>query len=1577
MVEGDKMNTNQFNPIELSEQISENYKRYLTTTFEVKDKQLKKRLYDQINAYPFSKGPYIETTPDFKKGKSIEELIKREDLSHEFQLLNSNKMPLDRPLYLHQERAVQTISVKERNAVIATGTGSGKTECYLIPILNYLMRQNERGELNPGVRAVLLYPMNALANDQMKRIRELLVHYDAITFGAYTGETYDDQDQAGKYYFRLYHHHPLKNELISRQQMRATPPHILLTNYSMLEYLLLRPKDTPLFDGEYSNQWKFIVLDEAHSYRGAKAIEMAMQMRRLVQRVSDENQIQYIATSATLSSKEGLGKTAEFASKLFGGSDFAEEDIIFSEKEPLVNDISEALWHSQNPDLYNETRELIVDYQQNDIAERDYIVKTCTIFEKHQLPKALYENSKKLTTLQQLLFQAFKSNRDIYVVKKEFEDKTLTFEELEKKIAHLNLSSQQLYSLLLIGNFVKENEASAPLFPVRFHFFIKASEGVFVFKDQDGFHPLLERNEWIEKGNENFKVFELAACKHCGASYLIGNKNVVSNELELNDMTESFEKYIKSAFLILNQKEWDDFKEDKNHKGKLFKLCPKCGNLDSYNLPGRGCAHSDVDKILVLQADKEDGVVNKCHSCGVLNSKGSVIYPFFFSKEAISSILTNVVYQNLQEPAGIQEDVDSDWDVLPDKQPNETKRKLLVFSDNRQDAAFFAPYLRSTYEQILWKRLILFTVERYRKKINENQWGLEDFAKKLKKEALQMGIMKSYSSQDIEEKAKQMVFREFLSNETNALENLGFLYFKYRFTKIPEGIKKPFGENAESFLDNLVLIMRESNIVKPMIDLDDFDDFSFKPRQLEFDGGNSEKWIPKSKVGNKFSDYYLRARGLMELDKLYELIYLNFLNESKNNILKNSCLDYENFYIIPLTEEDSIYVCEKCGKTTPFNYENVCPTKGCSGFLKKVKIKNHFQDDHYRNIYQNMKLLSMAVEEHTAQWKHEKALKTQNEFTDGKINVLSCSTTFELGVDLGDLESVFLKNMPPSPANYVQRAGRAGRRRDISAFVLTYCLRRSHDLSFFKTPEKMINGEMNPPEFEIQNDKIIKRHMYATAFSFFWKRFSDRFDDVRAFFSEDQAGNSGKMLFRDYLESEPKELKQALLKILPNNCIKRYQIDSWGWLNERKDDLLSCEGPLERTDKRVRSEIQQLDNAMEELKDESSKSSTWNRLILMSTRNTLLSRHLISFFSNNNLLPKYGFPVDVVNLHLFSSDTSVIDIELNRDLKIALTEYAPGNSVVAAGKRWQSNYVKKPFDQKHWEERVYYHCKDCGWFEEYFLTEDPELTVCKRCGESVRYRKYIVPEFGFISAGSPTTIKTKKPSKLSFSRRFFSEDNEAAASLPYQTHQFKNTLLNLKSFSDGKLTVINEGDHHRGFYVCQSCGHAVTKLTDRKHKTFYGKECQSPSYLKQISLGYSFKTDILKMKFNSFSGNSLDSTLWYSILYTVLEKISSLYSIDRDDIDGCLYFPRSQNVELIFFDDFPGGAGHVKRAGANILNNPESFFKECLYFISNCECGLDSSCYSCIRSYKNQLFHKKLKRQPVIDFIENEMGLSL
>ena len=162
-----------------------------------------------------------------------------------------------------------------RNVVVATGTASGKTESFLYPILFELYRQHQTGALDePGVRALVLYPMNALANDQRDRLREICRQLQAAqsdfvpTFGQYIGETpYGPQGGTGE-------GEASRGELLYRDQMRETPPHILLTNYSMLEYLLMRPDDSPLFDNGRARRWQFLVLDEAHQYRGAKGMEM-------------------------------------------------------------------------------------------------------------------------------------------------------------------------------------------------------------------------------------------------------------------------------------------------------------------------------------------------------------------------------------------------------------------------------------------------------------------------------------------------------------------------------------------------------------------------------------------------------------------------------------------------------------------------------------------------------------------------------------------------------------------------------------------------------------------------------------------------------------------------------------------------------------------------------------------------------------------------------------------------------------------------------------------------------------------------------------------------------------------------------------------------------------------------------------------------------------------------------------------------------------------------------------------------------------------------------------------------------
>ena len=234
----------EFNPIETAREVENSYREYIATTIHFADAQLQKQL-ESILWEPgyLAKGPFLEAAPPYRKDKSVADLVSEGILCKSMMNLGGGEVrnfdPY-RPLYVHQVRAIEK-SVAGRNYAVVTGTGSGKTECFLFPILNDILREFELKGRSAGVRAMILYPMNALANDQLKRLRLLLKDTD-ITFGRYTGDTAEKESEA---LVKWKEENPdqarLPNEIISRERIRENPPNILLTNYSMLEYLLLRP----------------------------------------------------------------------------------------------------------------------------------------------------------------------------------------------------------------------------------------------------------------------------------------------------------------------------------------------------------------------------------------------------------------------------------------------------------------------------------------------------------------------------------------------------------------------------------------------------------------------------------------------------------------------------------------------------------------------------------------------------------------------------------------------------------------------------------------------------------------------------------------------------------------------------------------------------------------------------------------------------------------------------------------------------------------------------------------------------------------------------------------------------------------------------------------------------------------------------------------------------------------------------------------------------------------------------------------------------------------------------------------
>ena len=336
--------------------IRERYESYLKTSFFFRDRDLRRSFREALrDEGSLLKGPYSEVASGFRPGSVTAAELAEKYFPQQADELRAALMP--HRLYSHQERAIRAVQEGGHNIVVATGTASGKTETFLYPILFELFREHLAGDLDePGVRALILYPMNALANDQRRRlggiIRQLRGAESAFhpTFGQYIGQTpEDDRDRWRN--ADWWQENRLPGERIFRKEMRKAPPHILLTNYSMLEYLLIRPSDSRLFDGGRAKQWQFLVLDEAHQYRGAKGMEMGMLVRRLKQRLREGGRregFRCIATSATLASgateadRQGV---AEFARELFG-EPFSQSGVIFGEVNEGTKDARPRRFHA-------------------------------------------------------------------------------------------------------------------------------------------------------------------------------------------------------------------------------------------------------------------------------------------------------------------------------------------------------------------------------------------------------------------------------------------------------------------------------------------------------------------------------------------------------------------------------------------------------------------------------------------------------------------------------------------------------------------------------------------------------------------------------------------------------------------------------------------------------------------------------------------------------------------------------------------------------------------------------------------------------------------------------------------------------------------------------------------------------------------------------------------------------------------------------------------------------------------------------------------------------------------------------
>ena len=540
------------NPIERSQYINSQYKEYLMSSFEFKTPKLQKLFEQQLEVEDLFKGPYVDLNLPFKRGMSLDEMIADGAVCKSFRRLGD--MNFERPLYSHQEESIRRIC-SGRSAIITTGTGSGKTESFLYPILNELMSDVEKGNMEVGVRAIFLYPMNALVNDQIDRVRKILTQCPEITYGFFTGETKENvpKNYREKYGAENDTFIP-ENELVSREEIRKNPPHLLFTNYSMLEYLLIRPNDYSIFAPKRLNNWKFVVLDEAHSYYGSLGIELSLLMRRLTGLAP--NKPRFILTSATLGEQgKSESEIVNFARSLTSAS-FDIQDIIFSKRITLSNS---KLSYTIAGEDYSEIKKAKHDIQ-----------TVRTIGNK-------YKNIDSMD-LKSYLYELFVGDRNVFHLYEILKDGSKSFKSI---LASFNnqITSEQLIDLIDLINMAEKDGIG--IFDLKYHSFVRPLAGAYITL---GNNPQLSLTKTNMLGD--LKAFEAGNCRYCNSPYIIGkiqrNEGDGLDYLYQNKEVDIYENYGNNEFVSidyfllsneLNEEEVDhDILEE-------YKVCSKCGAI--------------------------------------------------------------------------------------------------------------------------------------------------------------------------------------------------------------------------------------------------------------------------------------------------------------------------------------------------------------------------------------------------------------------------------------------------------------------------------------------------------------------------------------------------------------------------------------------------------------------------------------------------------------------------------------------------------------------------------------------------------------------------------------------------------------------------------------------------------------------------------------------------------------------------------------------------------------------------------------------------------------------------------------
>ena len=1591
---------------------------------------------EKLTAKELVNGPYLEKSQIYAPGEPLNALpLHEKTIETIYNRLNG------RELWKHQTDALRLL-LDGKNVIIATGTSSGKTLCYQIPIIDDLIR-----DPSPGLRAVIIYPLNALVNDQLVEWEQMLKDHPQITFARFTGQTPNSQIE---YERRLRENireqltdqtftqqelqreverrlekqlcSDVPNRLNHRNAIRIRPPHVLITNFSMLEYLLERPVDAPIFENA---RLKFLVLDEVHAYRGVQATEIAFLIRRLKDRLGLET-LTCIATSATLGkqdNEESREKVRKFVSKLF------DED--FPESNPI----------------YGTTAEPILKQPQYRSTPLQYIkaAESLRIDPQADVRRHLGVDSSD-GSLASLLYH----DEHLYRLRKEILTKpTLLSEAANQLWPNEPRAEDGLQALLEIVAAAKMDESHEDLLPTRLHYFVRTQDGLHICLHKQcpgrrgGKHAFFvsrKNNPETPEGDcpdcyragRRSQLVEVVTCRKCGylfgALQDLGPRRAQNSENGSNSSKPHFDSFSTdlgwaadsfwSYFSIEDElpypsqpkaDEDEDDQEDLFLKPAELEWCVVCGkkkdegegdncvcetpHIRKIKIFHRQCPHSrrSSDRENLYSQQKKQ--LTYCPNCGARNASGLEPVRRFQESDDETGLAMAIPLSHFQ--------------VNPHKGDGKPPRKLLCFTDHRQRAAAFPSLLEEeTFSHDMGRKIVKI-INPETKPVDLVNLGerLADFAdpQSDRHDPDFFLPVSRFPDEELDAKGKRNlwiaeVFSYFAIPDSarESAEDLGLVAVEYR-------LKDSEKETFHSLLNAPQLTLQESTTALQVLlgymrqrKVFTLPKGRVEPDALAFgrvtaDIGyvlrlegikNARGWLPHLNKDGSYHDnfitnYLRRLLGLPsdEILSLAEKIW-DFLT-SKFLLIENKGkwkLDHERLFVIKAV---SRYVCSRCGIVTTYSARQRCPRKECEGNLEASPFNSSKENIIARWVADKgePKFTTLKSEEHTAQISKDLAKMIEDEFRAEGVNLLSSTTTFEMGINIGDLQKVLLRNAPPTTANYVQRVGRAGRGKDKNSVCVSLCRRTKYDADAWNDPPRLMSGEVRTPTVFTQNKFIAQRHFNAVVFAKF----------LRIKVADERALGEIKQQIR--LEAflplgSRANIPDNWFQIRPTNLF----LDFLQWLEQVGEadifqtkagrSLLSAtpdsntiKAETREKYKKVLDEIaEELTALMDERKKLYNQGSPTGD-VEQAIKN-LLRDDIIDVLAKRGFLPRYAFPLDVVTLETgWNRWLRDSDVELSRDRGIAIAEFAPGAQVIAHKKVFTSAglYVASKTDKP--ERKWYSKCPSCEQIRT-SPTQDPLGGNCPVCQRAIA--QYIYP---FVEP-SAFSVRVSRSSEGGARHRRSTLIRQRQTITHFidsveETRFHDVGLFRLALSEEGNLFRYNKGPGNEGFILCPACGWSEPKYgfrAGRRHKrlreSLGSMDCPNEQpWTKPLAYGHQFQSFCLIAR-PITAPPSVES-----LAFALQRGLCLALDIDPSDIGVSWRWQANKNnrtgAEIILYDRAPGGSGFVKEG----YDNWEQVVKEAQEVCEKCTC--EKACYDCLKSYGNQSYHEELNRNDVSKFFKS------